>query len=45
MFGINHKWFRSLLVSRLLVDTLEDMDIRYPQTAFDPEDFSEQSLS
>ena len=45
MFGINHKWLRSLLVSHLLFDTLEDMDIRYPQTAFDSEDFSAQSLS
>jgi PPK2 family polyphosphate:nucleotide phosphotransferase len=41
----NHKWFRSFLVSRLLVDTLEDMDVRDPQTTFDPEDFSAQSLS
>jgi polyphosphate kinase 2 (PPK2 family) len=41
----NHKWFRSFLVSRLLVDTLEDMDVRDLQTTFDPEDFSAQSLS
>jgi PPK2 family polyphosphate:nucleotide phosphotransferase len=40
-----HKWFRSLLVSRLLVDTLERMDPQYPQSAFGPEDFTPQSLS
>ena len=41
----NHKWFRSLLVSQILVDTLENMDVSYPQASFDPEDFSARSLS
>ena len=27
----NHKWFRNLVVSRLLVKTLESMDMQFPQ--------------
>ena len=35
--------YRDILA--ILVDTLEDMDVRDLQTTFDPEDFSAQSLS
>lgn len=27
----NHKWFRNLAVSQILVDTLEDLNMKYPQ--------------
>jgi PPK2 family polyphosphate:nucleotide phosphotransferase len=27
----NHKWFRNLVVSRVLVDTLQSLDLRYPE--------------
>ncbi len=27
----DHKWFRDLLVSRVIVKTLEDMNLKYPQ--------------
>jgi PPK2 family polyphosphate:nucleotide phosphotransferase len=30
------KWFRNLLVAKVLVDTLESMDLKYPQVNFDP---------
>jgi PPK2 family polyphosphate:nucleotide phosphotransferase len=30
------KWFRNLLVARVLVETLESMDLRYPEANFDP---------
>lgn len=39
------KWFRSLLVSRLLVDTLESMDPQYPHPTFDPAEFPPESLA
>ena len=32
------KWFRNLLVAQVLVETLESMDLRYPQADFDPRD-------
>ncbi len=33
------RWFRNLVISRLLLDTLEDMDPQFPKPDFDPEDF------
>ena len=32
----NKKWFRNLAVSQILVETLEEMDPRFPKPAFDP---------
>jgi PPK2 family polyphosphate:nucleotide phosphotransferase len=32
----NKKWFRNLAVSRILVETLEGLDMKYPKPAFDP---------
>lgn len=34
-----HKWFRRLVVTRLLVETLESMAPSYPRAAYDPEEF------
>jgi PPK2 family polyphosphate:nucleotide phosphotransferase len=31
----NHKWFRNLAVSSILVRTLEDMDLKFPKPKFD----------
>jgi len=31
----NHKWFRDLAVSQIIVETLEGMDLRFPKPAFD----------
>lgn len=30
------RWFRNLLVTRILVDTLESLDMKYPEPTFDP---------
>jgi len=30
------KWFRNLLIAKVLVETLESMDLRYPEAQFDP---------
>ena len=38
------RWFRNLLVSELLADTVEDMDPRLPPPAFDPDDYPPESL-
>ncbi len=38
------RWFRDLVVSRLLLDTLEAMDPRYPAPTFDPADYPPESL-
>jgi len=27
----NHKWFRDLAISRILVETLDEMDLKLPQ--------------
>lgn len=32
----NHKWFRNLAVSRILVRALEKLPLRFPKPAFDP---------
>ncbi len=33
----NSKWYRNLVVARVLVDTLEGLDMRYPEPDFDPD--------
>jgi PPK2 family polyphosphate:nucleotide phosphotransferase len=33
------KWFRNLVVAKLLLETLEDMDPQYPKPAWDPGEF------
>jgi PPK2 family polyphosphate:nucleotide phosphotransferase len=30
------KWFRNLLIAKVLVETLESMDLHYPEAQFDP---------
>jgi PPK2 family polyphosphate:nucleotide phosphotransferase len=32
----NRKWYRNLLVSRIIVDRLEKLDMKYPEADFDP---------
>ena len=31
MIPANHKWFRDHLISTILVDTLEGLDLAYPE--------------
>ena len=38
------RWFRNLVISQLLVDTLEDMNPQFPPPAFDPKDYPPESL-
>jgi len=38
------RWFRNLLISQLLVDTLEDMNPQFPPAEFDPKDYPPESL-
>ncbi len=38
------RWFRDLVVSDLLVDTLQRMDPQYPEPAFDVREFPPESL-
>jgi len=33
----DHKWFRNDLITRLLLETLEEMDPQFPEPDFDPE--------
>ena len=32
----NHKWYRDYAIMRILVDTLEKLDLEYPKADFDP---------
>lgn len=32
----NHKWYRNLVVSRIIVSTLQGLDLKYPEPSFDP---------
>ncbi len=34
----NRKWYRNLVVATVIVETLQDLDMRYPAPAFDPAD-------
>lgn len=36
----NHKWFRNLAVSQIVVETLEDLRMRYPAPAVDLDDIA-----
>jgi PPK2 family polyphosphate:nucleotide phosphotransferase len=38
------RWFRDAVVTQLLVDTLEDMNPRYPAPGFDPAEYPPDSL-
>ena len=38
------RWFRNLVISQLLVDTLEDMNPQFPPPSFDPKDYPPESL-
>lgn len=40
-----NRWFRDLVISRLLVDTLETMNPQFPEPNFDPADYPPESLS
>lgn len=39
------RWFRDLVVSQLLLETLEDMDPQFPEPSFDPADYPPESIS
>jgi polyphosphate kinase 2 (PPK2 family) len=34
----NSKWYRDLVVAKVLVETLEGLGMRYPEPEFDPEE-------
>jgi len=38
------RWFRDLVISELLVKTLEEMNPQFPPPAFDPEDYPPESI-
>ena len=40
-----NRWFRDLVISRLLIDTLEAMNPQFPEPDFDPADYPPESLS
>ena len=40
-----NRWFRNLVICRLLVDTLEDMNPRFPEPAFDPADYPPEAIT
>ena len=35
MIPAEHKWFRDLAISQIIVETLEDMDLKLPPTRVD----------
>ncbi|MDT0630571.1 PPK2 family polyphosphate kinase [Rubrivirga litoralis] len=39
------RWYRNLVVSQILVDTLEAMDPQYPEPTFDPADYPPGSIA
>ena len=39
------RWFRDLVVSQLILETLEDMDPQYPEPSFDPDEYPPDSIS
>ena len=39
------RWFRDLVVSQLLLETLEDMNPQFPDPDFDPADYPPESIS
>lgn len=40
-----NRWLRNLIISRLLLDALEDMDPRFPEPKFDPADYPPESVT
>ena len=40
-----NRWFRDVVISQLLVDTLEAMNPQYPEPDFNPADFPPESLT
>ncbi len=40
-----NRWFRDLVISQLLVDTLEAMNPQFPEPDFDPADYPPETLS
>jgi len=38
------RWFRNLVVARIMVDTLEDMNPDFPKPGFDPTEFPPESI-
>ena len=36
LISSNHKWFRDLVVSRIIVKTMERMDLHYPKLDKNP---------
>jgi len=34
----NRKWYRNLVVGTVIIETLKDLDMRYPEAEFDPAD-------
>lgn len=39
------RWYRNVIVSQILRDTLEEMDPQFPDANFDPDDYKIDSLS
>jgi len=39
------RWFRDLVVSQLLLETLQDMNPQFPEPSFDPADYPPDSIS
>lgn len=39
-----HKWFRTMVVARILRDLLEDMDPQYPKPDWDPKEWTPERL-
>ena len=40
-----NRWLRNLLISRLLLDALEDMDPQFPEAQFDPADYPPEAIT
>lgn len=38
------RWFRNLVISQIMLDTLEDMNPQFPKPDFDPADYPPESL-
>jgi PPK2 family polyphosphate:nucleotide phosphotransferase len=38
----NHKWFRNLAVARIVTDTLDDLDMKYPKPTVDLEEMRQR---
>ena len=38
------RWYRDVIISQILLDTLEDMNPQFPAPDFDPRDYPPESL-